>query len=130
MKGVLAIQGFDRRFVCQVRGVEREALSSPDAATPVHTIGLSRVETSLCRAASSLPAPALGVPAQHISLGCPLPLLPQGVHMLFEGMPDRPWKEGEKRTSKMVFIGKDLDGALLKEGFEACRVKPDDAPAS
>ncbi|KAL6774173.1 hypothetical protein ACKKBG_A24030 [Auxenochlorella protothecoides x Auxenochlorella symbiontica] len=70
MKGVLAIQGFDRRFVCQ------------------------------------------------------------GVHMLFEGMPDRPWKEGEKRTSKMVFIGKDLDGALLKEGFEACRVKPDDAPAS
>lgn len=50
--------------------------------------------------------------------------------MLFEGMPDRPWKEGEKRTSKMVFIGKDLDGALLKEGFEACRVKPDDAPAS
>ena len=25
--------------------------------------------------------------------------------MLFEGMPDRLWKEGEKRVSKMVFIG-------------------------
>ena len=30
----------------------------------------------------------------------------QGVHMMFEGMPDRLWKEGEKRSSKMVFIGR------------------------
>ena len=34
-----------------------------------------------------------------------LPAWLQGVHMLFEGMPDRLWKEGEKRVSKMVFIG-------------------------
>lgn len=46
----------------------------------------------------------------------------QGVHMLFEGMPDRPWKEGEKRVSKMVFIGKDLDADLIREGFEECLV--------
>ena len=26
--------------------------------------------------------------------------------MMFEGMPDRLWKEGEKRSSKMVFIGR------------------------
>ncbi|KAL4855563.1 COBW domain-containing protein 2 [Chlorella vulgaris] len=47
----------------------------------------------------------------------------QGVHMLFEGMPDRPWKEGEKRVSKMVFIGKELDKALIEEGFAECVVK-------
>lgn len=46
----------------------------------------------------------------------------QGVHMLFEGMPDRPWKEGEERRSRMVFIGKDLDAAVLREGFEHCIV--------
>ncbi|KAL4420551.1 hypothetical protein ABPG75_010207 [Micractinium tetrahymenae] len=47
----------------------------------------------------------------------------QGVHMLFEGMPDREWKEGEKRISKMVFIGKDLDADLIREGFQECVVK-------
>ncbi|PRW21134.1 putative GTP-binding -like isoform A [Chlorella sorokiniana] len=47
----------------------------------------------------------------------------QGVHMLFEGMPDREWKEGEKRVSKMVFIGKDLDRQLIEEGFRECLVK-------
>lgn len=51
------------------------------------------------------------------------PAAAQGVHMLFEGMPDRPWKEGELRVSKMVFIGKDLDRALIEEGFRECIVK-------
>ena len=32
----------------------------------------------------------------------------QGVHMQFEGAPLDPWKEGEERKSKLVFIGKDL----------------------
>ena len=27
----------------------------------------------------------------------------------------RPWEAGEKRTSRMVFIGRDLDAELLKE---------------
>lgn len=47
----------------------------------------------------------------------------QGVHMLFEGMPDRLWRDDEPRYSRMVFIGKDLDGALIREGFEECVVK-------
>lgn len=47
----------------------------------------------------------------------------QGVHMLFEGMPDRLWGEGEKRTSKMVFIGRDLDEATIREGFAECLVR-------
>ncbi|KAL4517894.1 hypothetical protein Ndes2526B_g02290 [Nannochloris sp. 'desiccata'] len=47
----------------------------------------------------------------------------QGVHMLFEGMPDRMWKDGEERRSRMVFIGKDLDAEVIKEGFEHCLVR-------
>ncbi len=47
-------------------------------------------------------------------------MLLQGVHMLFECMPDRPWKADEKRYSKMVFIGRDLDKDLIRGGFEEC----------
>jgi G3E family GTPase len=39
---------------------------------------------------------------------------------MFEGSPEREWKDHEKRLNKMVFIGKDLDMDLLKEGFEDC----------
>ena len=46
----------------------------------------------------------------------------QGVHMVFDGSPDRKWKDGEERISKMVFIGRDLDEALIREGFEQCLV--------
>lgn len=48
----------------------------------------------------------------------------QGVHMLFEGSPERMWRENEERVSKMVFIGKDLDFVALKEGFEDCACDP------
>ncbi len=48
-------------------------------------------------------------------------MLLQGVHMMFESMADRPWKADEKRYSKMVFIGRDLDKDLIREGFEECR---------
>ncbi len=45
----------------------------------------------------------------------------QGVHMLFDGRPDRPWGN-EARHSKMIFIGRRLDRAALEEGFRACLV--------
>jgi len=54
--------------------------------------------------------------------GCDDRYVFQGVHALFEGTPDRPWEDGEVRSSKLVFIGKDLDRAVLRAGFEACRV--------
>lgn len=44
----------------------------------------------------------------------------QGVGMLFSGDFKGRWKPEEKRESRFVFIGKDLDIDLLKEGFEAC----------
>lgn len=54
--------------------------------------------------------------------GCDDRYVFQGVHALFEGMPDRPWEDGESRSSKLVFIGKELDREELKAGFEACKV--------
>jgi G3E family GTPase len=44
----------------------------------------------------------------------------QGVHMMLDGEPQREWKPGEKRESKVVFIGRDLDEAEIRKGFLAC----------
>lgn len=46
----------------------------------------------------------------------------QGVHMLFDGKPDRPWKPTETRKNELVFIGRNLDAAELKGRFRACLV--------
>ena len=45
----------------------------------------------------------------------------QGVHMIIEGDHQRPWKDNEKRESRLVFIGRDLDAERLKRTFEACQ---------
>lgn len=45
----------------------------------------------------------------------------QGVHMLLSGDVQRKWRRREKRHSRIVFIGRDLDTAMLKQGFESCR---------
>ncbi|MCY7323184.1 MAG: GTP-binding protein [Phormidesmis sp. CAN_BIN36] len=46
----------------------------------------------------------------------------QGVHMLFDGTADRLWKPEETRKNELVFIGRNLDEAILKEGFRMCLV--------
>lgn len=46
----------------------------------------------------------------------------QGVGMLFTAAFEGEWKKGEKRESRFVFIGKNLDIELLQAGFNACRV--------
>ncbi|KAL3918996.1 MAG: hypothetical protein SGILL_003973, partial [Bacillariaceae sp.] len=47
----------------------------------------------------------------------------QGVGMLFAGAfsPDLTWKPDEERSSRFVFIGKNLETDALKAGFEACK---------
>ncbi|KJS15017.1 MAG: cobalamin biosynthesis protein CobW [Hoeflea sp. BRH_c9] len=45
----------------------------------------------------------------------------QGVHMIVEGDHQRPWKEDEKRESRIVFIGRDLDREKLERTFLACQ---------
>ena len=44
----------------------------------------------------------------------------QSVHMLLEGDWQRPWRDGETRQTRMVFIGRGLDEASLKAGLAAC----------
>lgn len=44
----------------------------------------------------------------------------QAVHMILEGDLQQPWGEKERRWSRAVFIGRDLDEAELRQGFEAC----------
>ncbi|KAK1324079.1 hypothetical protein QJS10_CPA02g01166 [Acorus calamus] len=44
----------------------------------------------------------------------------QGVHDIFQGSPDRPWRPDEPRVNKIVFIGKNLDAQTLEKGFKAC----------
>ncbi|MEQ7156212.1 CobW family GTP-binding protein [Brevundimonas aurifodinae] len=44
----------------------------------------------------------------------------QAVHMILEGDLQREWGATERRWSRAVFIGRDLDEAALRAGFEAC----------
>ena len=45
----------------------------------------------------------------------------QGVHMLMDASLMGPWPKGKDRSSRVVFIGRDLDNMNLKEGFDNCK---------
>ena len=45
----------------------------------------------------------------------------QAVHMIKDGDFQRPWRPDERRFSRLVFIGRDLDQPALQAGFEGCR---------
>jgi G3E family GTPase len=52
----------------------------------------------------------------------------QGVHEQVNfGPAENPWKEGETRISKMVFIGKNIDYEFLKTSLQACAEHPESA---
>jgi G3E family GTPase len=44
----------------------------------------------------------------------------QGVHMILDGDHQRPWTKDDKRESRIVFIGRNLPGKKITEGFESC----------
>ncbi len=44
----------------------------------------------------------------------------QGVHMMMDSDWGTPWKADDKRASKLVFIGRNLDGDNLQRGFNDC----------
>ena len=52
--------------------------------------------------------------------GAPRRYVYQGVHMMMDSAWGTAWKEGEKRSSKLVFIGRNLDGDNLQRAFEDC----------
>lgn len=43
----------------------------------------------------------------------------QGVHTLYTVNPDRDWRPGEPRETKLVFIGRNLDEAWVNESFRS-----------
>ena len=55
----------------------------------------------------------------------------QGVHMLMGSDAGAPWKKGEQRGSKLVFIGRGMPRALLEQGLAQCvaAVSPAATPA-
>jgi G3E family GTPase len=44
----------------------------------------------------------------------------QGVHMLHDGELGAPWRDGESRRNRMIFIGRNLDRDELQTSFRAC----------
>ena len=44
----------------------------------------------------------------------------QGVHMILDGDHQRPWKDGEARVSRAVFIGRDMPEEMIRKGFAEC----------
>ena len=44
----------------------------------------------------------------------------QGVHMIVEGDHQRPWRADEKRETRMVFIGRNLNREKIERTFNAC----------
>jgi G3E family GTPase len=46
----------------------------------------------------------------------------QGVHMMLEGDHQRKWKDGERRESRVVFIGRELPEQMIRDGFASCIV--------
>ena len=43
--------------------------------------------------------------------------------MIVEGDHQRPWRDDEKRESRLVFIGRNLDADELSAEFEACSAR-------
>jgi G3E family GTPase len=44
----------------------------------------------------------------------------QGVHMILDGDHQRPWKDGEERVSRAVFIGREMPEEMIRKGFAEC----------
>jgi len=42
------------------------------------------------------------------------------LYLILDGDHQRPWKEGERRESRLVFIGRNLPEDNIRQGFEAC----------
>merc|ERR1719499_1121093 len=58
--------------------------------------------------------------------GNPNKLVFHGVHELFDTNNQTPWGKDDKKTNKLVFIGKDLQKDLLQKGFGYCLVDSED----
>ncbi len=56
-------------------------------------------------------------------LGTPQRVIFQGVHMMASGEMGRAWGKEEKRSSTMVFIGRNMPQDMIMKGLERCLVR-------
>jgi G3E family GTPase len=52
--------------------------------------------------------------------GSPRRQILQGVHMMIDAAPGRPWRKDERPASTIVFIGRNLPREAILKGLEAC----------
>jgi len=62
--------------------------------------------------------------------GNPNKLVFHGVHELFDTNNETPWGKDDKKTNKLVFIGKDLKKDILQTGFGYCLVGSEDSKSN
>lgn len=91
-KGILSVNGSDERYVLQVPGLIPALLFNSFLVT-ISQILILRFLVFF-----------------------------QGVHTILNGCPGKTWAPDEKRINKLVFIGRDLDEAILRKGFKGCLV--------
>jgi G3E family GTPase len=95
-------------------GIDSVSLTSP---RPMDAASVERWLTELCATQGPNILRAKGI----IDVaGDRRRLVFQAVHMILEGDWQRPWRDDEERRSRLVFIGRGLDAAALRAGFEAC----------
>ncbi len=88
----------------------------------VHEVALdaTRVQTWLAALVAERGADILRAKGILHVAGDARRLVFQSVHMLLEGDWQRLWRDGEPRTSRLVFIGRGLDAAALRRGLQDC----------
>jgi G3E family GTPase len=125
---VLDINGFRLDTILQVDPAFLEDVShehDDDIASFVHrddqAFDLERLETFFSLLLKTYGTDLLRYKGVLNIEGKPQRVIFQGVHMLFGADEGKPWAEGERRESTMVFIGRDLPRELIEKGFALCR---------
>jgi G3E family GTPase len=86
-------------------------------------LDLKRVETWLSEVIRTMGANIYRSKGILYVQGQPKRIIFQGVQMMFDARPERFWNPGEKRLSQLVFIGKELDEAAIRTGFDGCVIQ-------
>ncbi len=127
LKEILDIRGFNLNSILDVE---------PDFLTDVHhshsddvqsfvfqsdrALDMEKIEAFLSLLIQTYGVDMLRYKGVLNIAGQPQRMIFQGVHMLMGGSPGKPWEAGEKRESKMVFIGRNLPKRIFVEGLAYC----------
>lgn len=103
---------------------EHDTTVSSVSIVEEHALDLGSIETWLNDLVRNKGADMYRMKGVLNIAGSPTRFMFQAVHMMFNGEFDEPWGSEEKRESRFVFIGKNLDHDVLKKGFQDCILTP------